>query len=164
VIAATREIRERLRVVGLSPFVKTSGGKGLHVAAPLAPEAEWPEVKAFAKSMAEAMAADSPDLFVSTATKARRAGKIFVDYLRNQRGATAIAPFSPGARPGAPVSMPLDWDELSEAIGPSYFKISNASARLNALATNPWAEFREAAKPLRPTAPKRKPRAAKSEK
>ena len=164
VIAAAREIRERLRVAGLSPFVKTSGGKGLHVAAPLAPEAEWPEVKAFAKSMAESMAADSPDLFVSTATKARRAGKIFVDYLRNQRGATAIAPFSPRARPGAPVSMPLDWNELSEAIGPSYFKISNASARLNALATNPWAEFREAAKPLRPTAPKRKPRAGKSEK
>jgi bifunctional non-homologous end joining protein LigD len=161
VIAAAREIRERLRLADLGAFVKTSGGKGLHVAAPLAPRAEWPEVKAFAKTMAEAMAADSPALFVSTATKARRPGKIFVDYLRNQRGATAVAPYSPRARPGAPVSMPLDWDELSTAIGPSHFKISNARARLNALAAIPWDEFREEARPLSLKTPKKTPRSRK---
>jgi bifunctional non-homologous end joining protein LigD len=164
VIDAAREIRERLQLAGLGAFVKTSGGKGLHVAAPLAPRSEWPEVKAFAKSMAEAMAADSPDLFVSTATKARRPGKIFVDYLRNQRGATAIAPYSPRARPGAPVSMPLDWDELSAAIGPDHFKISNARARLNALTAMPWAEFREEARPLSLSPAKKTPRLRKAEK
>jgi bifunctional non-homologous end joining protein LigD len=164
VMDAAREIRERLQLAGLGAFVKTSGGKGLHVAAPLAPRSEWPEVKAFAKSMAEAMAADSPSLFVSTATKARRPGKIFVDYLRNQRGATAIAPYSPRARPGAPVSMPLDWDELSAAIGPSHFKITNARARLNALTAMPWAEFREEAKPLSSSPPKKTPRSRKAEK
>jgi bifunctional non-homologous end joining protein LigD len=163
VIAAAREIRERLRLAGLGAFVKTSGGKGLHVAAPLEPRAEWPEVKAFAKSMAVAMAADRPDLFVSTATKARRPGRIFVDYLRNQRGATAIAPYSPRARSGAPVSMPLGWDELSAAIGPSHFKISNARARLTALAGIPWADFREEARPLSLGLPKKTPRSRKAD-
>ena len=102
VIAAAREIRERLERAGLTAFVKTSGGKGLHVAAPLQPQAEWPAVKAFAKSFADAMAADSPDAYVSTIPKARRQGKILIDYLRNQRGATAIAPYGARARPGAP--------------------------------------------------------------
>ena len=130
VIAAAREIRERLRLAGLCGFVKTSGGKGLHVAAPLRPQAEWPEVKAFAKAMADSMAADSPDLFVSTVTKARRGGKIFIDYLRNQRGATAIAPYSPRARPGAPVSMPLDWDELEcgDRAGPFHHRQCSEAA------------------------------------
>ena len=155
VIAAAREIRERLRLAGLCGFVKTSGGKGLHVAAPLRPHAEWPEVKAFAKAMADSMSADSPDLFVSTVTKARRGGKIFIDYLRNQRGATAIAPYSPRARPGAPVSMPLDWDELSAAIGPAHFTIANAPKRLSLPGAIPWAAFREEARPLGQT-PKRK--------
>jgi bifunctional non-homologous end joining protein LigD len=164
VIAAAQEIRDRLQQAGLSAFVKTSGGKGLHVAAPLAPRAEWPEVKAFAKSMAEAMAADSPALFVSTIAKSRRPGKIFVDYLRNQRGATAIAPYSPRARPGAPVSMPLDWDELNAAIGPGHFKIANARARLNALTAMPWAEFREEARPLSLNPPKKSPRSPRKPK
>ena len=118
VIAAAQETRDRLQQAGLSAFVKTSGGKGVHVAAPLLARAEWPAVKAFAKSFAEAMAADSPDKYVSTVTKARRRGKILIDYLRNQRGATAVAPYSPRARPGAPVSMPLDWDELVRRLAP----------------------------------------------
>ncbi len=159
VLDAAREIGERLRQAGLAAFVKTSGGKGLHVAAPLRPHAEWPQVKAFTKTMAEAMASDSPGLFVSTIAKARRRGKILVDYLRNQRGATAVAPYSPRARAGAPVSMPLEWGELDAAIGPAHFTIANAPKRLSTLGSIPWADFRKAAAPLRAAPSGKRPRA-----
>ena len=148
VIDAAHEVRRRLADAGLEPFVKTSGGKGLHVAAPLKPAATWPAVKAFAKSLAEAMAADSPELYVATITKAKRRGKILIDYLRNQRGATAVAAWSTRARPGAAVSAPLGWDELGPEIGPAYFTVSNIPGRLAALASDPWADFRAAATPL----------------
>jgi len=147
VIAAAREVRERLAEAGLESFVKTSGGKGLHVVAPLVPRAQWPEVKAFAKSIADAMAADDPDRFVATVTKAKRKGKTLVDYLRNGRGATAVAAYSTRARPGAAVSMPLAWDELTEAIGPDYFTVANAPTRISST-DDPWEDFRRAARPL----------------
>lgn len=145
VIAAAREIRQRLKDVGLAAFVKTSGGKGLHILSPLKPKAEWPIVKAFTKAIADAMAADSPDRFVSTIAKSKRRGKILVDYLRNQRGATAVAAYSTRARAGAAVSMPLSWDELSLGIGPAYFTVKNAPIRLASLASDPWEGFRAAA-------------------
>lgn len=148
IIAAAGEVRERLRGAGLESFVKTSGGKGLHVVAPLKPAAEWDEVKAFTKALADAMSADSPERFVATVTKSKRKGKILVDYLRNGRGATAVAPYSTRARPGAAVSMPLDWTELSPAIGPAYFTVNNAPPRLAALDTDPWEDFWTAAVPL----------------
>jgi bifunctional non-homologous end joining protein LigD len=148
IIAAAEEVRERLEAAGLHAFVKTSGGKGLHVAAPLKPRAQWPAVKAFTKEIAEAMAADSPDRFVATITKSKRRGKILVDYLRNQRGATAVAPYSTRARPGAPVSMPLSWQELDPGIGPAYFTVVNTPIRLASLRSDPWADFRTAAVPL----------------
>ncbi len=148
VIAAAEETAERLRQTGLVPFVKTSGGKGLHIVCPLAAKAEWPAVKAFTKGIAEAMAADSPDRYVSTITKSKRHGKILIDYLRNQRGSTAVAPYSTRARPGAAVSMPLSWEELSPAIGPDYFTVLNVPTRLAALHSDPWADFRKAAEPL----------------
>jgi len=148
VIAAAEEIRDRLGRLGLSGFVKTSGGRGLHVVAPLAPRAEWDEVKCFTKRLAEAMVADAPDCFVAIVTKSRRRGKILVDYLRNGRGATAVAPYSTRARAGAPVSMPLGWDELSPAIGPDYFTVINAPARLTRIGGDPWADFRAHAVPL----------------
>ena len=148
VIDAAQEVRQRLRDAGLSPFVKTSGGKGLHVAAPLQRAAKWPAVKAFTKALAEAMAADSPDLYVATITKSKRRGKILIDYLRNQRGATAVAAWSTRARPGAPVSAPLAWSELGPEIGPAYFTVTNIPTRLAALASDPWADFRAAAAPL----------------
>ncbi|MGJ0395248.1 MAG: DNA ligase D [Methylocystis sp.] len=148
VIAAAQETRNRLQEFGLAAFVKTSGGKGLHVLAPVTPKAEWPQAKAFAKSIADAMAKDSPGKFVSTIAKSKRRGKILVDYLRNQRGATAVAPYSPRARPGAPVSVPLGWDELSPAIGPAYFSIAKTLARLDSLRSDPWADFRAAAAPI----------------
>ena len=149
VIEAAGEVRERLRSAGLESFVKTSGGKGLHVVAPLKPDAEWEAVKAFTKALADAMSADSPERFVATVTKSKRKGKILVDYLRNGRGATAVAPYSTRARPGAAVSMPLDWGELSPAIGPAYFTVNNAPARIAALDADPWERFWTAAVPLR---------------
>jgi bifunctional non-homologous end joining protein LigD len=121
--------------------------------APLRPRAEWPEVKAFAKGIADAMTSDSPDRFVATVTKAKRKGKTLVDYLRNGRGATAVAPYSTRARPGAAVSMPLAWDELSPAIGPDYFTIENAPSRI-AGTVDPWQDFWRAAHPLRRAAMK----------
>lgn len=148
VITAAQEVRARLEAAGLAAFVKTSGGKGLHVVAPLVPRAGWPAVKAFAKGIADAMAADSPDAYVATIAKAKRRGRILVDYLRNQRGATAVATFSPRARPGAPVSMPLGWEELSPDLGPAHFTVENAPTRLAALTTDPWQDFRTAAAPL----------------
>ncbi|MBZ3695420.1 MULTISPECIES: DNA ligase D [Phyllobacterium] len=148
VIDAALETKTRLEQFGLAPFVKTSGGKGLHVVAPLLPKATWPAVKTFTKAVAEAMATDAPDRYVATVTKSKRQGKILIDYLRNQRGATAVAPYSTRARSGAPVSMPLDWGELDLSIGPAYFTVNNAVARIGALSSDPWQDFRKSAKPL----------------
>ena len=146
-IAAANEVRARLDRVGLAAFVKTSGGKGLHIVSPVKPKASWPEVKAFTKSIADAMTSDSPDLYVATIAKAKRTGKILIDYLRNQRGATAIAAYSTRARPGAAVSMPVEWEELS-GVGPASFTLINAPVRLAALERDPWSGFREAAAPI----------------
>jgi bifunctional non-homologous end joining protein LigD len=148
IIAAAEETRQRLQDAGLNAFVKTSGGKGLHVVAPLTPKADWPAAKAFTKAMADSMAADSPDQYLSTITKSKRRGKILIDYLRNQRGMTAVAPYSTRARPGAAVSMPLAWEELNPGIGPDYFTVDNTPTRLAALLSDPWQDFRAAAAPL----------------
>ncbi|TDR30633.1 DNA ligase D [Aquamicrobium defluvii] len=148
IITAAEEVRQRLKDAGLTAFVKTSGGKGLHVVAPLKPKADWPAVKAFTKAIADSMAADSPDQYVSTITKSRRQGKILIDYLRNQRGMTAVAPYSTRARPGAAVSMPLAWEELSPGVGPDYFTVDNTPTRIAALTSDPWEQFRAEAKPL----------------
>jgi len=148
VIAAAEEVRQRLEGAGLAAFVKTSGGKGLHVVSPLKPKADWRAAKAFTKAMAEAMARDTPDAYVSTITKSKRKGRILIDYLRNQRGATAVAPYSSRAREGAPVSAPLGWDELGPEIGPAHFTVMNLPARLAALSRDPWDGFRAAARPL----------------
>jgi bifunctional non-homologous end joining protein LigD len=146
---AAREVRERLKRAKLEAFVKTTGGKGLHVVAPLAPKAGWDKVKAFARGIADAMQADDPDRFIAKATKSERSGRIFVDYLRNGRGATAIAPYSTRARAGATVAMPLGWDELHPEITSARFTVANAVARLDNLRADPWADFRNAAAPLR---------------
>ena len=156
VIAAAKETRDRLQEAGLAAFVKTSGGKGLHVVSPLVPRAEWPAVKAFSKAIADAMASDSPDRFVSTITKSKRQGKILVDYLRNQRGATAVAAYSTRARPGAAVSAPLAWEELGDAIGPAYFTVKNMPPRLASLRADPWEDLRAAAAPLQEGKPRRR--------
>ena len=148
VIAAAREVKQRLEAEGLTAFVKTSGGKGLHVVAPVKPSAEWSQVKAFTKAIADSMARDSPDRYVATIAKAKRSGKILIDYLRNQRGMTAVAAYSTRARPGAAVSMPLGWDELTPGIGPAYFTVFNAPTRLASLNRDPWEGFWAAAAPI----------------
>ena len=155
VIEAAREVRARLQEFGFESFVKTSGGKGLHVVAPLKALAEWGEVKAFAKGLAEAMAIDSPDRYVATISKSKRKGKTLIDYLRNGRGATAVAPYSTRARPGAAISMPVAWDDLTEAIGPAHFSVGNALKHI-AGAGDPWADFWTAARKLEGT-PSRPP-------
>ena len=148
-IAAAREVRDRLEAAGLAGFVKTSGGKGLHVVAPLEPSeaAGWDAVKAFSEAMAKAMAGDDPDRYVATIAKAKRTGRILIDYLRNGRNNTAIVAYGTRARAGAPVSMPLAWDELGPDIGPAHFTVANAPARV-ADTPDPWADFRRAAVPL----------------
>jgi bifunctional non-homologous end joining protein LigD len=154
-VEAAREVRARLKDAGLAAFVKTSGGKGLHVVSPVKPKADWPAVKAFTKTIADAMAADSPDRYVATIAKAKRTGKILVDYLRNQRGMTAVAAYSTRARAGAAVSMPLDWEELGPAIGPAYFTVLNAPARVASLSRDPWEGFRAQAAPIGAPKPRR---------
>lgn len=149
VIDAAQEVRQRLQALGLVPFVKTSGGKGLHVVAPLRPKAGWVKVKAAMKALAVGMAGDEPDRYVATVSKAKREGRILIDYLRNGRGQTAVAPYSTRARPGAPVSMPLSWEELSPEIGPAHFTVANIAGRLERMQGDPWRDFRAAAAELK---------------
>jgi bifunctional non-homologous end joining protein LigD len=144
-IGAAEEIRARLARQGVTGFVKTSGGKGLHVVAPLIAKAGWTEVKAYTKRLAEEMAADAPGKYVATITKAKRKCKILIDYLRNGRGATAVAPYSTRARPIDGVSMPLAWDELAGSVSGDHFTVANAGARIAALARDPWEDFKAAA-------------------
>jgi bifunctional non-homologous end joining protein LigD len=140
VIAAAREVRRRLDDLGLESFIKTSGGKGLHVVAPIA-GAPWDEAKEFSHAVALEMAADSPDKYVSKMTKSLRQGKIFVDYLRNGRGATAVAAYSSRARKGAPVSAPIAWEELKPTLTADKFTVLNLRQRLARLKDDPWAEI-----------------------
>ncbi len=148
VIEAARELKERIEGDGLAAFVKTSGGKGLHVVIPLKPKARWPKAKAYAKRLASDMAKDDPTRYIAVATKAKRKGRIFIDYLRNGRGSTAVAAYSTRARPGAAISMPLDWSELTGEIGPAHFTVSNIGNRLQGLRSDPWDDFFDAARPL----------------
>jgi bifunctional non-homologous end joining protein LigD len=140
VVEAARAVRDRLAEIGLVSFVKTTGGKGLHVVAPLVPRAEWPEVKAFTKSIADAMTADDPKRYIATMSKAKRTGKIFVDYLRNGRGATAVAAYSTRARLNAPVSMPIRWEDLSRLKGADVYRVPEAVAHMNK-SGDPWDGF-----------------------
>lgn len=140
VIAAAREVRQRLEDLGLESFIKTSGGKGLHVVAPIR-GAPWDQAKDFSHAVALEMAADAPDKFVSKMTKSLRQGKIFVDYLRNGRGATAVAAYSSRARIGAAVSTPVTWDELKPALTADKFTILNLRQRLARLRDDPWADI-----------------------
>lgn len=147
-VSAAQDVRQRLEDAGLAAFAKTSGGKGLHVVAPLTPKAEWPAVKAYCHQLARSMAGDDPERYVATITKSKRQGKILVDYLRNQRGATAVAAYSTRARPGAHVSAPVSWDELAGGIAPSDFTVKTMPARLANLRNDPWSDFTAAARPL----------------
>jgi bifunctional non-homologous end joining protein LigD len=138
VVDAAREVRTRLKRIKLTSFVKTTGGKGLHVVVPIKP-APWSVVKDFTHKVALSMEQDQPDRYLSTATKARRNKRIFVDYLRNSREATAVAAYSTRARAGAPVSVPVDWSELSSLKGANQYTVLNVMQRLSKLRQDPWA-------------------------
>jgi bifunctional non-homologous end joining protein LigD len=140
VVAAAREVRERLERVKLKSFLKTTGGKGLHVVVPIKP-VPWDTVKTFCRAVAESLAQDAPDRYVATAAKSKRNKRIFIDYLRNSREATAVAPYSTRARPGAPVSTPVDWSELGGLKGANQFTVRNLPARLTRLRQDPWAKI-----------------------
>jgi bifunctional non-homologous end joining protein LigD len=137
-IEAALEVRSRLSDLGLRSFVKTTGGKGLHVVFPLTPKADWDTVKAFTQSLAERMAADRPGRYTANMAKRERQGRIYVDYLRNGMGATAVGAYSTRARPGAAVSTPLAWDELGPAIRADHFTVENLPKRLAVLDSDPW--------------------------
>jgi bifunctional non-homologous end joining protein LigD len=137
-VAAALEVRARLAQDKLESFVKTSGGKGLHVVAPVAPRATWEEAKDYCRALAEAMAGDSPDRVTATMAKRERSGRIFVDYLRNGRGSTAAAAYSTRARPAASISMPVVWSELDTIGGADHFTLANSSRRLDGLGADPW--------------------------
>jgi bifunctional non-homologous end joining protein LigD len=140
-IEAASEVRERLHSMKLESFLKTTGGKGLHVVVPLTAKAEWEAVKSFAQEVADGMAKDSPSRYTAVLSKSARGRKIFIDYLRNGRGATAVAAYSTRARAGATISTPLAWDELSPAIRPGHFTVDNLPTRLRHLGSDPWAEI-----------------------
>jgi bifunctional non-homologous end joining protein LigD len=150
VIAAAKEMKERLEELGFVTFTKTTGGKGLHVVTPFQASKGigWPEAKAMAREICVRMAADSPDKYLVNMSKAKRRGKIFLDYLRNDRMSTAVAPLSPRAREGATVSMPLEWSQVKKGLDPKRFTVRTAPALLAKSAA--WKGYDKAARPLLP--------------
>jgi bifunctional non-homologous end joining protein LigD len=140
VVEAALEVRDRLAADGLRSFVKTTGGKGLHVVVPLGGRPTWDETARYAETIAGEIAAREPRAYVIEMSKARRKGKVFIDWLRNIRGATSIAAFSTRAKPTAPMSVPVRWDELDPRGGPA-FTVKTLPARLASLAQDPWAGY-----------------------
>jgi bifunctional non-homologous end joining protein LigD len=141
VIEAARDVRAELDALGLASFVKTTGGRGLHVVAPLRPERRWDECLAFARALAGRLARRHPDRYSVAMPRAGREARILIDYLRNNRTNTSVAAFSTRARPGAPVSMPLGWHELTARLRPERHTVATAAQRLERLGRDPWAGY-----------------------
>jgi bifunctional non-homologous end joining protein LigD len=141
VTAAALEIRDALEGFGLRSFAKTTGGKGLHVVVPLTPELDWDQAKSFTKAVADRLASQDPQRYTANQSKRARQGRIYIDYLRNARGATAIGAYSTRARAGAPIATPLFWREVEEGVRPEGFTVATVPLRLTALKSNPWAEI-----------------------
>jgi bifunctional non-homologous end joining protein LigD len=139
--AAALDIRGKLGEMALSNFVKTSGGKGYHVVVPLKPSADWETVKTFAHDFARALEQGAPDRYTATLSKKARTGKIFVDYLRNGRGSTTVAPYSSRAKKGATVSMPVSWAEIEAGLAPNAFPIGDKTTLKQLAEADPWADF-----------------------
>jgi bifunctional non-homologous end joining protein LigD len=141
---AARAVNDLLEKLGLRAFLKTTGGKGLHVVVPILPRLPWDEIKGFSKAIADLFERTFPDRFTANMAKARRRGKIFIDYLRNGEGATAVCAYSTRAREHAPVATPLAWKELgAEDVRFDHFHAGNVPARLKRLKTDPWKGFFE---------------------
>jgi bifunctional non-homologous end joining protein LigD len=141
VVAAAREVRLMLEELGLKSFLKTTGGKGLHLVVPIQPRLPWDEAKTFCKAISDFIVRAAPDRYIATMSKAARKEKIFIDYLRNGRGATAIAAYSTRNRPGATVSVPITWEELGPRLKSDHFTIRNLPGRLKTLKKDPWADL-----------------------
>jgi bifunctional non-homologous end joining protein LigD len=143
VVEAARLIRARLEGLDLVSFVKTTGGKGLHIVVPLRPGASWKEALDFSRGVSEEIERADPRHFTTEMPKAARKGRILIDYLRNNRGSTSVAAYSTRATPEAPISTPITWDELTPALRPDNFTLANIDARLAGLKKDPWAGFFE---------------------
>jgi len=139
VVETARELNQRLTALDLVAFLKTTGGKGLHIVVPIRRGPEWDDVKQFSSAIAALLVREHPDLLTTHMSKARRHGRILIDTLRNRRGATWVAPYSPRARERAPVSTPLAWSELTTGVGPDQFTVENLARRLAGLKRDPWA-------------------------
>ncbi|HEX6993464.1 MAG TPA: DNA ligase D [Gammaproteobacteria bacterium] len=147
-IDAALLLRERLEEIGFRSFAKLTGGKGLHLVVPLEPRADWDRAKEFARTVAERAAREQPERLTANMAKSRRHGRIFIDYLRNGRGATAICSYSTRARVGAPVAVPIGWEELDPASRSDRYSIDTVKRRLAALRKDPWADFDRARRPI----------------
>lgn len=147
--AATSDVRNRLDELGLPNVVKPSGGKGFHVIVPLKPKADWDEVKTFAHDFARAMEQSEPDRYTATLSKKARTGRIFIDYLRNGRGSTTVAPWSSRAKPEATVSVPVAWADFGKGIEPGEFTIGGKKIAAALKKPDAWADFFDIAKVLR---------------
>lgn len=141
IVEAARLFKRRLGEVDLKSFVRTSGGKGLHVVVPLHASCTWSDAKRFVQAFARALADEQPDRFIAKAAMDERSGRIFIDYLRNSRGATSVASYSLRARAGATVATPLRWADLGKAQGPGDFDIRTVPRRLARLRSDPWEGF-----------------------
>ena len=141
VTEAAIDVRDALAGIGLKSFAKTTGGKGLHVVIPLTPKLDWDQVKAFAKWIADSFVAQRPEAFTANMAKRARHGRIYIDYLRNGRGATAVGAYTPRARPGAPVSTPVSWEEVEQGVRPDEFTVETVPQRLTTLSADPWADI-----------------------
>ena len=147
---AAEILRDRLEDLGLHPFLRTTGGKGLHLVMPLSPKHDWPTLKRFAEAFAKSMASDAPGIFTAVSSKERRRGKIYIDYLRNARGASAITSYSLRARPNFPAATPITWPELRGISGGSAFQRVNLLRRIESLAADPWDGLNSAAGTITP--------------
>lgn len=134
-------IKKHLQEINLNSFIKTTGGKGLHIVVPIKPMHDWKTIKHFAHTFVKVMAVNYPDYYVTQMSKAKRKGKIFLDYLRNQKGATSVAPYSTRARKSAPVSTPIAWDELTNSQEDTMYTLLTLPNRLKKLRKDPWKDF-----------------------
>jgi bifunctional non-homologous end joining protein LigD len=141
VVQAAHEVRAYLGDLGLASFAKTTGGKGVHVVVPVDRRYGYPQVKAFAKKVAESLAAKTPTRYLTRISKAERRGRIFIDYLRNDATSTAVAAYSTRSRAGAPVATPVTWDELIPALDPAAFNVNTVPERLARIGGDPWREM-----------------------